>query len=280
MFMQGGPSHVDTFDYKPHLAKRRRQVARRGRRRQGQPQADEVALEVHPSRQERPADLRAVPEPGQARRRPVPAQQHAHRPAEPSAGRRADAHRQLPVRPAAAWARGCCTAWAPRTRSCPASSRSTRSRRVGGARELRQLVPAGAVPGHADRRRRAERSPTPRFPTSPTATLTRDQQRKQLDLLQSINRDRLAAGQGQPRARRRHRVVRAGLPHADGRAEADGLRRTNRPARSAAYGIGGGPTDNFGRQCLLARRFAEAGVRFIELGHGRLGPAQQPAGPR
>jgi hypothetical protein len=33
-----------------------------------------------------------------------------------------------------------------------------------------------------------------------------------------------------------------------------------------AYGIGSGkPTDRFGRQCLLARRMAEAGVRFVEL---------------
>ncbi len=33
------------------------------------------------------------------------------------------------------------------------------------------------------------------------------------------------------------------------------------------YGIGNGPTDDFGRQCLMARRFAEAGVRFIEVTH-------------
>ncbi len=34
----------------------------------------------------------------------------------------------------------------------------------------------------------------------------------------------------------------------------------------AAYGVGAGlPTDVFGKQCLLARRLAEAGVRFIEL---------------
>ena len=33
------------------------------------------------------------------------------------------------------------------------------------------------------------------------------------------------------------------------------------------YGIGGGPTDEFGRACLMARRFAESGVRFIELTH-------------
>ena len=32
------------------------------------------------------------------------------------------------------------------------------------------------------------------------------------------------------------------------------------------YGIGAGlPTDRFGQQCLIARRMAEAGVRFIEL---------------
>jgi uncharacterized protein (DUF1501 family) len=34
------------------------------------------------------------------------------------------------------------------------------------------------------------------------------------------------------------------------------------------YGIGEGVTDDFGRQCLMARRLAEAGVRYIEMGHG------------
>ncbi len=33
----------------------------------------------------------------------------------------------------------------------------------------------------------------------------------------------------------------------------------------ALYGIGDSKTDNYGRQCLLARRFAEAGVRFIQV---------------
>jgi hypothetical protein len=35
-----------------------------------------------------------------------------------------------------------------------------------------------------------------------------------------------------------------------------------------SYGIGAGDTDSFGRQCLYARKFAEAGVRFIEIGTG------------
>ncbi len=33
------------------------------------------------------------------------------------------------------------------------------------------------------------------------------------------------------------------------------------------YGIDGGPTDHFGRQCLLARRLSEAGVRFVQVSH-------------
>lgn len=33
------------------------------------------------------------------------------------------------------------------------------------------------------------------------------------------------------------------------------------------YGIDEQPTDNFGRQCLLARRLSEAGVRFIQVNH-------------
>jgi uncharacterized protein (DUF1501 family) len=34
------------------------------------------------------------------------------------------------------------------------------------------------------------------------------------------------------------------------------------------YGIGTPTTDNFGRQCLMARRLLEAGVRFVEVCHG------------
>ncbi|REJ69848.1 MAG: DUF1501 domain-containing protein [Planctomycetota bacterium] len=39
------------------------------------------------------------------------------------------------------------------------------------------------------------------------------------------------------------------------------------PHTLAMYGIDERPTDDFGRQCLMARRFAEAGVRFIQVTH-------------
>ena len=35
----------------------------------------------------------------------------------------------------------------------------------------------------------------------------------------------------------------------------------------ALYGMDEAPTEDFGRQCLLARRFAERGVRFIQVTH-------------
>jgi Protein of unknown function (DUF1501) len=103
------------------------------------------------------------------------------------------------------------------------------------------------------------------IPNIANRELTREQQRKQLDLVQSINRDRLA-----------HDKVNSDL---EGVIESYELAfrmqtavpkvmdfKDESPSTLEAYGIGSGATDNFGRQCLMARRFAEAGVRFIELG--------------
>lgn len=39
-------------------------------------------------------------------------------------------------------------------------------------------------------------------------------------------------------------------------------------ATQTLYGIGTPSTDDFGRQCLMARRLLEAGVRFVEVCHG------------
>ena len=39
-------------------------------------------------------------------------------------------------------------------------------------------------------------------------------------------------------------------------------------ATKKLYGIGGGTTDDMGRKCLLARKLVESGVRFVEINHG------------
>ncbi len=40
------------------------------------------------------------------------------------------------------------------------------------------------------------------------------------------------------------------------------------PATLALYGINEKPTDNFGRQCLMARRLCESGVRYVQVTYG------------
>ncbi|HJO53257.1 MAG TPA: DUF1501 domain-containing protein, partial [Verrucomicrobiota bacterium] len=45
------------------------------------------------------------------------------------------------------------------------------------------------------------------------------------------------------------------------------------PGTMAMYGIGEKETDNFGRQCLMARRLCENGVRFVQVTSGSAGGA-------
>ncbi len=97
--------------------------------------------------------------------------------------------------------------------------------------------------------------------------LSAGQQRAQLDLLQSMNRD--LAGRRPADAPLEGIIESYELAF---RMQAEMPRLTDLTGEAQAtldlYGIGDRrPTDDFGRQCLLARRFAEAGVRFIELTH-------------
>ena len=93
-------------------------------------------------------------------------------------------------------------------------------------------------------------------------------QRAQLDLVQALNRDRLARDGGVN-------------PELEGVIESYELAfrmQTEVPkvldldsenaATRALYGIGESATDRFGRQCLMARKLVEAGVRFVEVSLG------------
>ena len=91
-------------------------------------------------------------------------------------------------------------------------------------------------------------------------------QREQLDLVQSMNRDLLAARGGNPEVEGVIQSYELAF-----RMQTEIPKVMDLAKESAAtlqqYGIGQGPTNNFGKQCLMARRFAEAGVRFIEVCH-------------
>jgi len=93
-----------------------------------------------------------------------------------------------------------------------------------------------------------------------------DVQRMELDYLQSINRQHLE--ETGPDAAREGRInsfelayrMQIAAPHLQ--EIEDETAATRR-----AYGLDNPVTANFGRQCLMARRFAERGVRFVQVTH-------------
>jgi hypothetical protein len=100
-----------------------------------------------------------------------------------------------------------------------------------------------------------------------------DAKRRQLDFVQSMNRRHAAARSGD---RRLEGVIESMELAFRMQASAPDLLDVSNESQATLdrYRVGKKlsvgtcrPTD-FGRQCLLARRFAEAGVRFIEVNHG------------
>ena len=105
------------------------------------------------------------------------------------------------------------------------------------------------------------------------AGLGREEQRRLIDRIQSLNRSHLAGRDDDSRLSARianyelaFRMQTAAPELMDLSVEAAATRKR--------YGVGEGPTDRFGKMCLLARRMVERGVRFVQLyasdwdGHG------------
>lgn len=96
--------------------------------------------------------------------------------------------------------------------------------------------------------------------------VTRAQQRRELDLLAALEQERAASAgadaltEGRIQSFEMAFRMQAAAPMVqDISQESD--------KTLAMYGIDQKPTDHFGRQCLMARRFIEAGVRFVQCTH-------------
>ncbi len=97
--------------------------------------------------------------------------------------------------------------------------------------------------------------------------LSTQQQRRQIELLQAMNRDHLEAAKQDEQIQ--GAIESLDLAFRMQNAAPDVLDLTQEPKHvQEMYGIGQKPTDNFGRQCLLARRLAESGVRYVEISTG------------
>ena len=100
------------------------------------------------------------------------------------------------------------------------------------------------------------------------------EQRRLLDLVQAQNRDHLARGAADPRVEGMIEAYELAFRMQSEAPRVQDLTGES-PATLDLYGIGEKRTDNFGRACLLARRFAEAGVRYVQVTHSYDGGVTQ-----
>ena len=93
-------------------------------------------------------------------------------------------------------------------------------------------------------------------------------QRTQLDLVQALNQSRMSLDGGV--SQEVEGVIESYELAFRMQAEVPKVMDLDKEsaATRALYGIDGQSTSTFGRQCLMARKFVEAGVRFVEITHG------------
>jgi len=97
---------------------------------------------------------------------------------------------------------------------------------------------------------------------------TQDAQRLQIDFLQSLNRETLAREPHNPDVEGAIESFELAFRMQKDLPKVMDLSKET-AATKALYGIGEQRTDGFGQQCLLARKFVQAGVRFVELTSGQ-----------
>ena len=98
-------------------------------------------------------------------------------------------------------------------------------------------------------------------------SVSRDAQRREIDFVQSLNRELLARNGADAQMEGVIQSFELAF-----RMQAETPKLADLSGESAAtlemYGINDPRTENSGRACLLARRFSEAGVRFVQVGFG------------
>jgi len=264
MFMQGGPSHVDTFDYKPQLESHDGQPVgsqggnARARKLMKSPwkfsQHGDSGLwlsELFPHLADRADDLCLLNS------------MHTDLPNHPQAAVQMHTGSFQFVRPSiGSWV---LYGLGTENQELPGFITLNPLARIGGA----QNYGSAFLPAPFQGTRiggEGEKLASARIPHITNARLSGELQRRQLDLLQSMNRERLEQDavnsqlEGVIESYELAFRMQGAVPRLMDVSD-------ETQATLDEYGIGERATDDFGRQCLLARRFAEAGVRFIELSH-------------
>ncbi len=96
--------------------------------------------------------------------------------------------------------------------------------------------------------------------------LPRDLQRMELDLVRELNQERLATTGPDSELEARINSFELAFQMQTAAPELQSIAEES-AATQKMYGLDQDVTRNFGRQCLMARRFAERGVRFVQVSH-------------
>jgi len=261
MFMRGGPSHVDTFDYKPQLAID-----------DGKDAPNDAGRKILKS----PWDFVPSGESG------LPISEVF-----PNLSKRADdmclingMWTDLPNHPQAsilmhtgsfAFVRPSVGAWTlyglgTENQNLPGFVTISPSPRIGGTQNygsafLPSPYEGTRIGSEGEPLAKVEGLPYIANPRMPAGL-----QRKQIDLLQVMNRERLERDKVNGQLEGVIRSYELGFNMQSSVPELMDLNGETQ-ATLDAYGVGAKETDDFGRQCLMARRFAEAGVRYVEVCH-------------
>ena len=262
--MRGGPSHVDTIDYKPQLS---RDSGKPGRRRGSELLGSPWRFSQHGDSGLWLSEL--LPElSGHADRLCLIRSMHTEVPAHPQAFLTLHTGTPRFVRPSlGAWS---LYGLGSENENLPGFVTITPPSGFGGTQNYgSSFLPASVQATRIGTENRSLRSAViPHLQRSQTI----DAQRAELNLLQKFNRAQMSAG---------NRLNAAHSPEIEGLIESfelgfrmqselpEVLNLDRESARTKRlYGIDEGQTDDFGRKCLLARRLVESGVRFVEVTHG------------
>ncbi len=96
--------------------------------------------------------------------------------------------------------------------------------------------------------------------------VSRDVQRLQLSLLDEVNREHMQQAGPDQALEGRLNSFELAFRMQSAMPEVEDISGESRATREL-YGLNDPITANFGRQCLMARRFAERGVRFVQVSH-------------
>ena len=127
-------------------------------------------------------------------------------------------------------------------------------------------IGGSSLPGLYAALLKKEEEPGPPMKNIANERIPRELQRSQVDLITALNRAKLERDHWNPEIEGAIESFELGFRMQDEVPEVLDLSGED-AATLKRYGIGekGDGNDRFGRQCLLARRLAEAGVRFIEV---------------